>query len=87
MQLFPLYQNYSFAGKSHFLFVCTLPYCRYFPSQFSDVGMSFIGVGSCDPPRQRGEYFDIRCLGPEQKLKPGQVSRAHLSQATEFMQP
>ena len=31
------------------------------------------GYGSCDKPQQHGEFTSVRCLGPEEQLKPGQV--------------
>ncbi len=33
------------------------------------------GYGTCFPPVQRGEFYDVRCVGPEELLKPGQVRR------------
>ena len=34
------------------------------------------GYGSCDEPQQHGEFTSVRCLGPEEQLKPGQVGTA-----------
>jgi hypothetical protein len=33
------------------------------------------GYGTCFPPVQRGEFYDVRCVGPEELLKPGQARR------------
>lgn len=31
------------------------------------------GQGTCFPAVKRGDVYDVRCLGPEEFLKPGQV--------------
>ncbi|KAK9842080.1 hypothetical protein WJX81_007607 [Elliptochloris bilobata] len=35
--------------------------------------LPFAGYGTCDEPQQHGEFTTVRCLGPEEQLKPGQT--------------
>ena len=39
-------------------------------------GVCCAGYGTCDEPQQRGEFTSVRCLGPEEQLKPGQARTA-----------
>ena len=70
MQLYPPITNYSFPGKIHIIWPL-----NGFASIYGclEDGKYCAGHGTCGPPRKRGEFIDVTCHGPEQRLYPGQV--------------
>ena len=47
--------------------------CRTAVQLYPPYNYSYAGHGHCDPPAREGEYYHVRCVGPERKLRPGQV--------------
>ena len=58
------------------LLVFLLVFCRSWHRMEASRCQDCAGYGSCDEPQQHGEFTSVRCLGPEEQLKPGQVRTA-----------
>ena len=81
-QLYPTDIRYPFLGAEPH--AVAIPFARSWPGLTaaatrkcdSTTGAYLLlhaGQGSCFPAVKRGDVYDVRCLGPEEFLTPGQV--------------